>query len=190
MNIRGKRIILRAIEVEDLPMLHAWLNDPEIVSGLGDVHFPSSRSQQESWFERIQKDERTIRLAVQNTDGALIGYTGFWNLHWRDRRAEHALIVGEESYKGKGFGREIIMTCARYAFEEMNLHRLDAHILETNEASRKVYEACGYRVEGVLREHGVRGGRRLNRMVLGLLASEYSALVEADHYWNAAGGES
>jgi RimJ/RimL family protein N-acetyltransferase len=186
MNIRGKRITLRAIEVEDLASLHAWLNRPDIAGGLGDVHFPSSRSQQLKWFERVQADEHTIRLAVQDREGKLIGYTGFWNIHWRDRRAEHALVVGDDTRKGKGFGREIIMTCARYAFEEMGLYRLDANILETNEASRKAYEACGYRVEGSLRAHALRGGQRVDRVMLGLLATEYFALVEANRYWQDA----
>jgi RimJ/RimL family protein N-acetyltransferase len=188
MNIRGKRIILRAIEAEDLSLLQAWLNQPELAGSLGDVHFPSSRSQQLKWFERIQADERTIRLAVVDLEGVLLGYTGFWNIHWRDRRAEHALVVGDVRYQGQGFGREIIMTCARYAFEEMGLYRLDANILETNESSRKAYEACGYRIEGTLREHALRGGQRVNRLVLGLLAKEYYALAEANRYWEDAVG--
>jgi RimJ/RimL family protein N-acetyltransferase len=186
MNISGKRITLRAIEAEDLPLLHAWLNQPDIAFGLGDVHFPSSRSQQLKWYERIQADERTLRLAVQDREGTLIGYTGFWNIHWRDRRAEHALVVGDAAHKGKGFGREIIMTSARYAFEEMGLYRLDANILETNAASQKAYEACGYSVEGTLRAHALRGGQRVDRILLGLLATEYFALVEANHYWQEA----
>ncbi len=190
MNIRGKRIILRAIEPEDLGLLHAWLNQPDIASGLGDLHFPSSRSQQQRWFERIESDRETIRLAVQDEqEGRLIGYTGFWHIHWRDRRAEHALVVGDARYQGRGIGREIIMTCARYAFEEMDLHRLDASILETNAASRKAYEACGYRVEGLLREHALRGGQRVNRLLLGLLASEYRALVQSNRYWDEEAAE-
>lgn len=187
MNIRGKRITLRAIEAEDLPLLHAWLNRPEIASGLGDIHFPSSRAQQLKWFERAQTDERTIRLAVQDAEGVLLGYTGFWNIHWRDRRAEHALVVGDARYQGRGFGREIIMTAARYAFEEMDLYRLDANILETNPASLKAYQSCGYRIEGTLRGHALRRGRRVNRLLLGLLAEEYFALVRASNYWDEAG---
>ena len=188
MNIKGKRIILRAIEVEDLPLLHIWSNDSDVVSGLGDTHFPSSRWQQERWFERIQTDERTIRLANQLIDGPLIGYTGFWDIHWRDRRAEHALVIGDPAYRGQGYGREAIVTCARYAFDEMGLYRLDATILETNEASLKAYQACGFRIEGVLREHALRGGKRVNRLMLGLLASEYSAWVEETGYWEISEG--
>jgi len=186
MNIRGKRIILRAIELEDLPLLHVWSNDPDTCKGLGDIHFPSSRWQQEHWFERIQVDERTIRLAIQHIDGPLIGYSGFWNIHWRDRCAEHALIIGDPSYRGHGYGCEVILTSVRYAFEEMGLYRLDATTLETNVASLKAYQACGFQIEGVLRGHTLRGGERVNRVMLGLLATEYFAWVKQTSYWDSS----
>ncbi len=187
MNIRGKRIMLRAIEVEDLSLLHAWSNDPEIAPGLGDAHFPSSRWQQERWFERAQTDERTVRLAIQQADGTLIGYTGLWNIHWQDRRAEHAVVIGDRAHRGQGYGREAIMTCARYAFEELGLYRLDATILATNKASLKTYQTCGFQVEGILRGHALRGGRRVDRVLVGLLAAEYFAYVQESQYWERPG---
>jgi RimJ/RimL family protein N-acetyltransferase len=183
MNIRGKRILLRAIETHDLPLLHQWANNPDLASGLGDIHFPSSAWQQERWFERIQASETTIRLAIQICANQLIGYTGFWNIHWRDRRAEHAVLIGDSNCRGQGYGREAILTCARYAFEEMELHRLDAYILESNIASLKSYQACGFQIEGTLREHALRGGRRINRLILGLLAEDYAAWVKQTAYW-------
>lgn len=189
MNIRGKRITLRAIETEDLSVLHAWSNDPEVVRGLGDIHFPASKWQQERWFERIQDDEHTARLAIQCVEGPLIGYTGFWRIHWRDRRAEHALLIGDSTYWGQGYGREVILTCARYAFDEMGLHRLDASILKTNTASLKAYQGCGFQAEGVLRQHALRGGERVDRVMLGLLASEYAAWVQETQYWRESEGD-
>jgi len=182
MKIQGKRLTIRAIEIEDLPLLHDWFNEPVIASGLGDVHFPSSLYQQHKWFERIQADEQTIRLAVQTNEGALIGYTGFWHLHWRDRRAEHAVVIGTNN-QGLGYGREVIMTCARYAFQEMGLHRLEASILSSNIGSLQAYQSCGFKTEGVLREHALRDGVHMDRTCLGLLASDYSELVQASRYW-------
>jgi RimJ/RimL family protein N-acetyltransferase len=29
MNLIGKNVLLRAIEKEDMPLLHKWANDPE-----------------------------------------------------------------------------------------------------------------------------------------------------------------
>ena len=140
MNIHGKRVVLRALELSDMPRLRDWYNDSEIVAGLGDVRFPTSTRQQEEWFARIQHDESTVRLAVADETGNCIGLTGFWNIHWRDRRAEHAVLIGDVGARGKGYGKETIATCARYAFGEMDLYRLDAAILASNQASAAVYK--------------------------------------------------
>ena len=183
MNIMGKRIMLRAIEPDDLQTLHTWFNDPETTGQMGEIHFPSSRFQLDRWFERIQQDEATIRLAVTLTEGQLIGYSGFWRINWRDRSAEHALLIGDTTERRKGYGREVILTCARYAFAEMGLHRLDACVLESNTASLKAYKSCGFQVEGTLREHALRHGRRIARVWLGLLAAEYIEWEQRTGYW-------
>ena len=47
MNIKGKKIILRAIEEEDLKILHQWANDPMTQDMIGNLHFPSSMDLQE-----------------------------------------------------------------------------------------------------------------------------------------------
>jgi RimJ/RimL family protein N-acetyltransferase len=185
MRIHGKRLTIRAIEIEDLPLLHNWFNEPVIARELGDIHFPSSLYQQHKWFERIQTDEQTIRLAVQTIEGTLIGLTGFWHLHWRDSRAEHAVVIGTNN-QGLGYGREVIMTCARYAFQEMGLHRLEANILSNNVASLKAYQSCGFKIEGVQREHARRGGVHMDRTCLGLLASDYAELIQASRYWETS----
>jgi RimJ/RimL family protein N-acetyltransferase len=184
MIIRGRRIILRAIERKDLPFLHQWANDPEIAQGLGDVHFPSSLLQQEYWFEQIQKNQNTVRLAIEHTEGecVLIGYSGYWNIHWKDRRAEHALLIGDSGYRKRGIGKEVILTSARYAFEELGFHRLDANVLETNEASLKCYMSCGFKIEGHLRGHAFRSGKWVTRIMLGLLIDEYLAGAKNSNY--------
>jgi len=183
MIIKGKRVSLRAIELSDLGLLHQWANDPTITVGLGDIHFPSSASQQEKWFERIQNDNNNLRLAIQYGDDKLIGYTGYWNVHWKDRRAEHALVIGDVEYHGRGVGREVILAAARYAFEELDFHRLDATVIDFNAASLKCYLSCGFQIEGRLREHANRGGKRFDRIMLGLLSRNYFSLISESKYW-------
>ena len=185
MNIKGKRIVLRALEAHDMPLLRHWYNDSEIVAGLGDVHFPTSSKQQEEWFAHIQHDDRTVRLGVTDESGRCIGLTGFWNIHWRDRRAEHAVLIGDVAARGKGYGKEVIATCARYAFEEMDLYRLDASILASNEASAASYRACGFKTEGLLRGHALRGGERVDRLLLGLIDDDYRTWAVESGYWES-----
>jgi RimJ/RimL family protein N-acetyltransferase len=173
MRINGKKIVLRAIEKADLPQLLSWSNDPEIALQLGEIHFPTSQSQQERWFERIDADETNIRLAVVNTNDELLGYTGYWNLNWRARHAEHAVVIGNRDSRGGGCGSDVIRTCAKHAFEQLGLHRLYCNILTSNSGSVACYKRCGFKVEGHLREHQFRNNMRIDQLILGLLAHEF-----------------
>jgi RimJ/RimL family protein N-acetyltransferase len=65
MNIKGKKVILRAIEERDLQLLHRWANDPEIQSIMGNVYFPSSEAFHKRWFERLQDDPLNQRFAIE-----------------------------------------------------------------------------------------------------------------------------
>jgi len=174
MMINGPRIKLRAIEREDLEAIRSWYNNPEISRGLGDTTYPTATHEQEKWLDRIQSQHDTKRFAIEDEQENLIGITGFWNIHVRDRRAEHAVIIGANPTAAKGYGQETINTCASYAFQEMNLHRLDATILATNLPSIKAYEACGFVREGTIRKHAFRGGTWIDRHLYGLLKDEFN----------------
>ena len=73
MNINGKKVVLSAIEIEDLELIHTWSNDPEINYMLGGWHFPSSKQDQEKWFESLSFDSNSQRFAIEAPDLRLIG---------------------------------------------------------------------------------------------------------------------
>ena len=56
MNIKGKTLILRAIEENDLETLHKWANDPETQDMIGNVHFPSSMDYHKMWFQNLKNE--------------------------------------------------------------------------------------------------------------------------------------
>ena len=64
--IYGERIRLRGVEKEDLPKFVEWLNDPEVVDGLG-MYLPLSSGDENRWYEEI---------AVARTCGKTAGHRG------------------------------------------------------------------------------------------------------------------
>ena len=73
MNIRGKKVTLRAIAEDDLPTLHRWANDPDIWYLLAGWHFPSSMDFMKTWFEGLKGDQKNQRFAVDAPEMGLIG---------------------------------------------------------------------------------------------------------------------
>ena len=174
MNIISERLLLRAIEESDLEMIHQWSNDPRIASHLAAIHLPSSFYQQKKWFEDMQSQKDTFRLAIQLIeDGTLLGYIGLWHINWFDRIAEFGFLIGDPENHGKGYGTEATRALIRYAFETLDLMRIYTFVLETNLPSLRSCEKSGFKVEGLARSHAFRDGKRVNVVLLGVLREDF-----------------
>ena len=55
----------------------------------------------------------------------------------------------DEALAGRGLMPEAVVVLARFAFEELGLHRLQISIIPRNAASRRVPEKLGLRDEGI-----------------------------------------
>jgi len=175
MNIIGEKVILRAIEKEDLDLLHKWSNDPEINYMLGGWHFPSSFQDQEKWFSNLSMRDNNQRFAIDTEELGLIGMVNIVDINWKDRRAFTGMLLGDKDMRGKGFGVDTIKTMNKYAFEELGLMRLDGSMISYNEASIGVYtKKCGWIIEGVKKSAYFRKNQWWDEVVVGITKDDYS----------------
>lgn len=181
--IQGNKVRFRALEEADQPLLVAWLNDPEISRLVGGFSFPVSLSAQRDWFARAKSDARNQRWMVETLEGEPLGLTGLWEIDWQNRHALTALKLGATDVRGKGYGTDAILTLMAYAFLQVGLNRLWGSILPYNVGSYKAYvERCGWRVEGVNRQHIFREGQFHDQLQVGVLKEDFLALPEAAAY--------
>jgi len=186
MNIKGKKIILRAIEKRDLEFLHKWSNDPEINYNLGGWHFPSSMQDQEKWYNAFSENSTNQRFAIDTIDLGLIGMANLVDINWKDRNAFHGMFLGETSSRGRGYGVDTVMTIARFAFEELGLRRLDTTVISYNKPSIGVYtEKCGWKIEGVKKNYYFRKSQWWDQFIVGITQDDYLQLVKENGYWNS-----
>lgn len=179
MNIKGNKVLLRAIEKEDLPLLHKWSNDPEINYMLGGWHFPSSEADQEKWFNTLSLNSNNQRFAIETEDMGLIGMANLVDINWKDRNAFHGMLLGDKDLRGKGYGVDTIMTMNKYAFEELGLMRMNGSMISYNEASIAVYtKKCGWQIEGVKKNHYFRKNQWWDQVVVGITREDYEKLTQ------------
>ena len=122
---------------------------------------------------RLYPDSTPTEMVFRiETDHELIGEIRYKNIRWFNRKAELSLIVAEKHQRG-GYGKEALGALLNYAFNKMNLHRLEAEALEYNTASIMLLEKFGFVLEGTLREAKYSNGKYWNIFRYGLLKSEY-----------------
>lgn len=170
--LRGRVVNLRPFERTDIPALTRWINDPDVRFFLRNT-FPQTEKNEEDWFNRMGSDESNVVLAIETTDGVLIGSMGLHRIDWTNRTATTGALIGEKEYWGKGFGTDAKMTLLEYAFNTLNLRKICSEAYAFNKRSVCYSMHCGYKVEGKKRQHIFRGGRYWDVIQLGLFKGEW-----------------
>ena len=170
--IYGKKVRLRRVEREDIPTFVRWFNDPEVREFL-TIYRPLSTAEEERWFEGQLEDRESEMFAIETTDGVHIGNLGLHRINWQYRHAELGIFIGEKAYWDKGYGSDAVCVLLRFAFGEMNLHRVFLRVREDNARGIRAYEKCGFRHEGRMREAIYSGGRYYDEVWMGILGREF-----------------
>jgi len=142
--ILGERVRLRAIERGDILTFVRWLNDPEVQRYLGRPPYPISFAAEERWFEERLKDEKNRVFAIETEEGVHIGNIGLHDLDFKDGNATLGIVIGEREYWHQGYGTDAIRTLLRFAFQELNLHRVSLEVFEFNQRAIRCYEMKGW----------------------------------------------
>jgi RimJ/RimL family protein N-acetyltransferase len=136
-----------------------WFTDPEATRNLL-IFSPVSLQVEEAILEGLAKSQTdmVVMIVVRDTDRP-IGTVAFYLDKGPYRRARFGIVIGAKDQWGKGYGTEVTVLMVAYAFDTLNLHRVWLHVLEYNEAGRRVYQKVGFREEGVLRQCHFAEGR-------------------------------
>jgi UDP-4-amino-4,6-dideoxy-N-acetyl-beta-L-altrosamine N-acetyltransferase len=167
--LAGNRVLLREIEESDLDLIVKWRNDPEVLRYLFS-YLPISSASQRQWYQRYLTDDRQQTFVIVLKDeNKPVGTIGLSVIDHRDQKAELGIMIGEKGERGKGVGEEALRLLIGYAFTQMNLRKIKALAFADNETAIRLYEKCGFRREGLLKEEAYKDGRFKDVCVLGLL---------------------
>jgi RimJ/RimL family protein N-acetyltransferase len=175
----SERLWFRPVEVADAPRVAGWINDPRVRKHLATRVFPLNLLAEEEWIKRVSAlpsptvSEQVVLLFGLLGAEAPIGSTGFHGINWVVRRAEWGILIGEAEHWNQGYGREVARRMLRYAFEEMNLNRVELRVNTANLAGVKAYEAAGFVREGTLRQASWVDGRHEDILVMSVLRQEW-----------------
>lgn len=171
--LEGERIYARPLELGDLERCRRWINDPETRATLAN-YLPLNESAERKWIEGCADPASEINLAIVLKDGNRhIGNMSLRGFRWKDRAAEFGIMIGEADCRGQGYGREATGLILKYAFETLNLNRVQLGVYSHNTAGIRAYEAVGFVREGVQREHNIVQGGYVDHVMYSILAREY-----------------
>lgn len=102
----------------------------------------------------------------------LVGSIGYLYIDQENKKTEIGYWLGKE-YEGKGIITKSIKVLINYAFDELQLNKIEVGVARDNTRSRAIPEKLGFKREGELRDYEYINGKFLDRIMYGLKADEW-----------------
>jgi len=174
--LRGKRISITPIKREYIESFIKWLNDPEITQYL-TIYLPLTLMEEEEWLENLKNRQNTIHFSIviskENNSGKLIGNCGIHNIDWKNRFGEAGIMIGEKEFHNQGYGTEAMELLLEYAFNTVNLNRIELNVYDYNTRAIKLYKKLGFTEEGRRRQFMWNKGSYHDAILMGMLTEEW-----------------
>jgi RimJ/RimL family protein N-acetyltransferase len=169
--LRDGDLVLRAWRASDVEATR-HLHDDAIAKWFGFPTTVPSAEEHSAWVERTRRewaDGAAKATFLCEWNGEPVGSVDV-------RRAEHGVGVLSWAiyapYREKGLASRAVRLLIRFAFDELGLERVEAHVNPLNRPSLRVAHRAGLRREGLMRGNTVLEGERHDSIVRpqGLLA--------------------
>ena len=172
--IETERLFLRQHNLDDVNDIVEGLNNINVTKCLEGAPYPYTE-QDAIHFIKKSLDNNLYNFAiVLKSENKVIGGTQLTNVDLFNGTAGGGIWISEK-YWGKGYGTEAFGARIKYAFEVLELRRLENGYLKENEKSHKMQLKFGYKDEGIRRQKFVlRGSGKIeDEYVTGLLRNEW-----------------
>ena len=176
-TLETERLRLRPFDESDLDDLYALMSDAHVLR-----YWDSA-----PWTERPRSDAffaRTLRLAaegsaarlvvVRREDEAFLGWCGISGYDPGFRSASLTYVLTADVW-GQGYATEAARALLTWAYDTLDLNRVQAEADTRNTGSRRVLEKLGFTLESTLREDCVVDGVVSDSWVFGLLRREWES---------------
>lgn len=176
--IRGKKVLLRPVDETDYPLLHRWMNHPEVWRYM-DYERPYSLEDVKEDVELARREGEPFIICVGDRPVGRIGLNRF---RGRDRICGIYMFIGEPAFWGRGFARDAVLALLSYAFDRMDLHQVELWALSDNDRALAMYRGCGFVEEARLRDRSYKQGDWVDHIVMSVNREEFTKALGANRW--------
>ena len=174
-TLETERLILRGMRVSDAADMYDYARLPSVTEYLTWEPHASPEETKEYLIyvaQRYRTGDFYDWSVICREDGHMIGTCGFTSFNCPADSGEIGYVLNP-AYRGRGLATEAADAVLGFGFEHLSLHRIEAHFIQGNDASRRLMERVGMRFEGFARESMRIKGRYRTIGTCAILRREY-----------------
>jgi RimJ/RimL family protein N-acetyltransferase len=172
--LENEQLLLRPLQVADFPALLELTQDASLWTYF--THDLSTLAGLETWAAGHFSGDRLQLVVIDKATQQVLGSTGFGNYFPRDQRIEIGWTWLGKAFQGTGINGQMKSLMLQYAFEELEMLRVEFKTDVLNLPARQALLRLGATEEGVLRSHTLMTqGRRRDTIYYSFLKGEWPA---------------
>ncbi len=176
-RLEGALVVLRPLRAGDAAAYaNAFREDRGMGRLLGVERDPTEAEvagRVQSACERARTGRGAALAVCTCEDDSLLGEVMLHTFAWKHRRCEIGFWI-TPSARGRGLARDAIARTIRWAFEDLEIERMEMATTPQNAPTRGIATRLGFVQEGVQRKRNLERGVRVDMVLFGLLAREWS----------------
>ncbi|MFC7441498.1 GNAT family N-acetyltransferase [Laceyella putida] len=176
MKLVGEHIYLRLYDdsdAKDLADLHKRNREFFLrVSPLHDESFYTQEHQALRIEQALKKAKEgqtyAFGIFLKETD-ELIGDITLAQILRGNFESCYTGFALDQKHNGRGYTTEALKLIVKFAFEELKLHRIEAHAMPENLGSIRVLEKAGFKKEGIARKNVKINGKWEDHQIMAII---------------------
>ena len=150
--IEGNKIYLRPFEEKDADLVYFGKNNEAVRETLF-LFEPITKAKIFSELQECSNGKENILFTIcSQENNTAVGQTALLRIDNISRAAVFYIAIYNPEYWSKGYGKEATALVIKYAFDILNLNRIQLHVSIDNEKGIAAYKKAGFQHEGTLRE--------------------------------------
>ena len=171
MILQGEKVMLRALEPEDLDFLYTTENNTNFWQ-VSNTQVPFSRFVLKRYLENSHQDiyeAKQLRLIIEETKTrTAIGMIDLFDFNPQHQRAGIGILVHKE-YQKAGFASDALSLLITYCFKTLNLHQIFANITPDNYQSIKLFTTNSFKKCGNKKDWLFTNGKYKDELIFQLI---------------------
>lgn len=180
--IEGERVRLRKLERTDLPLLHRWMNDHDVMAWarFSPDHMVSLSALERDFEKELTGEDRdrTTYIIEDRASGTSMGWCTARTGDRKHVSANLGIGIGTKERWGKGIGTEAVGLLLEIVFGQQGWHRAELFTLADNARAIRSAEKCGFQRCGLEHESTFYDGAYHDVVMMELLRPAWEAQRE------------
>jgi RimJ/RimL family protein N-acetyltransferase len=181
-TLENESLILRPLEITDIEnLIHFSINEPELWRY---SLLPASNENELKNYLKVALEKRKNKvdypfIVFDKKTNSYAGSTRFYDIQLSNKTLQLGYTWYGKDFQGIGLNKNCKYLLLEFAFEKMNMERVEFRADNANKKSIAAMQSIGCQIEGVLRSNGIRpNGERRDSIILSILKQEWDNSVK------------